>query len=67
MKELSKGNILNLIAENLNDNYYGFLVRKTKKVWLASLLEDIPKNLTCAERIINNENGEGLDNQHSQK
>ena len=29
MKE-PKGNILNLIAEYLNDKYYGFLVRKSK-------------------------------------
>jgi len=29
MKE-PKGNILNLIAENLNDKCYGFLVRKSK-------------------------------------
>ena len=29
------------------------------EIWIASPLEDIPKNLTCEEQIINYEKGEG--------
>ena len=29
------------------------------EIWIASPLEDIPKNITCEEQIINYEKGEG--------
>ena len=77
----SADNILNLIEEKHDENYYGFVVRKTKippksmqriqisqmlelindknEIWVASPLEDIPKNITCEEQIINYEKSEG--------